>query len=109
MSTLQDVADCLGDRPIVICRELTKVFEEIIRGTAADVIRVFSGKTIKGEVTLIVGGGRQPEMVFSDEEIRNRIRTLEQGGTLSKRDSIDQVTRELGVSRKRVYGLTVKK
>jgi predicted transcriptional regulator YheO len=48
-------------------------------------------------------------MVFSDEEIRNRIRALEKGGTLSKRDSIDQVTRELGVSRKRVYGLTVKK
>ena len=109
MSTLQDVADYLGERLVVICRELTKVFEEIIRGTAADVMRAFSGKTIKGEVTLIVGGGRQPEMVFSDEEIRNRIRTLEKGGTLSKRDSIDQVTRELGVSRKRVYGLTVKK
>jgi 16S rRNA (cytidine1402-2'-O)-methyltransferase len=109
MSALQDVADCLGDRPVVICRELTKVFEEIIRGTAADAIRAFSGKTIKGEVTLIVGGGRQPEIAFSDEEIRNRIRVLQNGGTLSRRDSIDQVTRELGVSRKRVYGVTVKK
>ena len=109
MSTLQDVADCLGERLVVICRELTKVFEEIIRGTAADLIRAFSGKTIKGEVTLIVGGGRQPEIAFSDEEIRNRIRALQNGGTLSRRDSIDQVTRELGVSRKRVYGVTVKK
>ena len=60
-------------------------------------------------MTLIVGGGRQPEIAFSDEEIRNRIRALQNGGTLSRRDSIDQVTRELGVSRKRVYGVTVKK
>jgi len=109
MSALQDVADCLGDRPVVICRELTKVFEEIIRGTAADAIRAFSGKTIKGEVTLIVGGGVNRKLLFPMKKSGtgsgcSRTAGLFRGATASIR-----WTRELGVSRKRVYGVTVKK
>jgi len=106
---LRDVADSLGKRPVVICRELTKAFEEILRGTAADLIRELSGRTVKGEVTLIVGGARQREKLISDEEIEQRIRTLGQETTLSMRDRIDRAARELGLSRKRVYALTVKK
>jgi len=106
---LRDVADSLGERPVVICRELTKAFEEILRGTAADLIRELSGRTVKGEVTLIVGGARQREKLISDKEIEQRIRTLGQETTLSQRDRIDRAARELGLSRKRVYALTVKK
>lgn len=106
---LRDVADSLGKRPVVICRELTKAFEEILRGTAADLVRELSGRTVKGEVTLIVGGARQREKLISDKEIEQRIRTLGQETTLSMRDRIDRTARELGLSRKRVYALTVKK
>ena len=107
-AALQDMAICLGDRPVAICRELTKVFEEITRGTVTDMIRQFSGRTVKGEVTLIVGGGPKLKKKISDEEILERIGTLEKGKKLSRRDRIDRVAEEMGVSRKRVYGLAVK-
>ena len=105
---LQDMADCLGDRPVAVCRELTKAFEEITRGTMTDVIRRLTGRTVKGEVTLIVGGGRKPKMEVSDATIRERMESLEKGGKLSRRDRIERVARDMGVSRKRVYALAVK-
>ena len=105
---LQDMADCLGDRPVAVCRELTKAFEEITRGTMTDVIRRLTGRSVKGEVTLIVGGGRKPKMEVSDATIRERMESLEKGGKLSRRDRIERVARDMGVSRKRVYALAVK-
>ena len=105
---LQDMADCLGDRPVAVCRELTKAFEEITRGTMTDVIRRLTGRTVKGEVTLIVGGGRKPKMEVSDATIRERMKSLEKGEKLSRRDRIERVARDMGVSRKRVYALAVK-
>ena len=102
------MAICLGDRPVAVCRELTKAFEEITRGTMTDVIRRLSGRTVKGEVTLIVGGGRKPKTEVSNEAIRERMESLETGEKLSRRDRIERVAREMGVSRKRVYGLAVK-
>jgi 16S rRNA (cytidine1402-2'-O)-methyltransferase len=106
-ATLQDMESCLGDRPVAICRELTKAFEEITRGTLADMVRQLSGRTVKGEVTIIVGGGHRLEKTVSDEEIMERIGILEKGMRLSRRDRIDRVAQEMGVSRKRVYDLAV--
>ena len=107
-AALQDMAICLGDRPVAVCRELTKAFEEITRGTVMDVIRRLSGKTVKGEVTLIVGGGRKLKPEVSNEAIRERMGSLENVEELSRRDRIERVANEMGVSRKRVYGLAVK-
>jgi 16S rRNA (cytidine1402-2'-O)-methyltransferase len=54
--TLQDCLEVLGDRSVVLARELTKVFEEVIRGRIADVIKRVSKKEIRGEVTLLIEG-----------------------------------------------------
>ncbi len=107
-AALQDMSVCLGDRPVAVCRELTKAFEEITRGTVRDLIRRLSGKTVKGEVTLIVGGGRKETAEVSNEAIRERIGVLEKEEKLSRRDRIERVASEMGVSRKRVYSLAVK-
>jgi len=56
LKTLQDMAEIMGDRPVVVCRELTKKFEEILRGTPAELLKGLSGRTIKGEITLVVAG-----------------------------------------------------
>lgn len=53
--TLQDLKDILGNRPTVICRELTKIHEEIWRGDLDQAISVFSSKKVKGEITLLIG------------------------------------------------------
>jgi len=60
LATLHDLFEVLGDRDIVIARELTKVFEEMIRGKTSEVIAQLEGKTIKGEITLLVAKASSP-------------------------------------------------
>jgi len=54
--TLRDLLEILGDREIVLTRELTKVYEEIIRGKAGDILNQVGDRTLKGEITLVVSG-----------------------------------------------------
>jgi len=54
--TLKDTLEILGDREIVLTRELTKVYEEIIRGKVSDVLNQVGDRTLKGEITLVVSG-----------------------------------------------------
>ncbi len=56
LSTLKDLLEVLGDRHIVIARELTKIFEEMIRGRTSEVIELLKNRTIKGEITILVSG-----------------------------------------------------
>ena len=53
--TIGDIFNFLGDRPLVVCRELTKLHEEIWRGKTSEALFFFKEKKIKGELTLIVG------------------------------------------------------
>lgn len=54
--TLRDILEILGDREIVLTRELTKVYEEIIRGKAHEILNQIGDRTLKGEITLVISG-----------------------------------------------------
>jgi 16S rRNA (cytidine1402-2'-O)-methyltransferase len=54
--TLQDIFETLGDREIVLTRELTKVYEEIIRGKVSEILNQIGDRTLKGEITLVISG-----------------------------------------------------
>ncbi len=54
--TLGDVLEILGDREVVLTRELTKVYEEIIRGRAGEILKQIGDKKLKGEITLVIEG-----------------------------------------------------
>jgi len=54
LKTLRDMEEVMGDRLVVLCRELTKSFEEILRGTPSELIKGLSDRKIKGEITLVV-------------------------------------------------------
>jgi 16S rRNA (cytidine1402-2'-O)-methyltransferase len=56
METLKDISDILGDREMVLARELTKIYEEVLRGRVSEIQNQVMGKNIKGEITLIVSG-----------------------------------------------------
>ncbi len=56
LRTLHDIQDCCGDRQICVAREMTKIYEEVIRGEITAVLEGLKGKKIRGEVTLIVAG-----------------------------------------------------
>ncbi|MBI2092322.1 MAG: 16S rRNA (cytidine(1402)-2'-O)-methyltransferase [Deltaproteobacteria bacterium] len=53
---LADMLEIFGDRPAAMCREMTKVYEEIKRGNISKILESVKGKEIKGEITLVVGG-----------------------------------------------------
>jgi 16S rRNA (cytidine1402-2'-O)-methyltransferase len=106
-ASLNDIAALLSDREVVVSREMTKVYEEFLRGTAAEVIAGMGNGTVKGEVTLIVAGrtGEIPEC--SDAELIRRCGQLrrESAEELSLRDMADRIAQETGVSRRRIYRL----
>ena len=98
---LRDMAETWGDgRSAAVCRELTKTYEEVRRGTIAD-LAAWSAEGVRGEVTLVVAGAPQP-VAPTDEEVRRRVRDLEASG-MSRRDAVDTVAEETGLRRRRVY------
>jgi 16S rRNA (cytidine1402-2'-O)-methyltransferase len=64
IATLQDFLDIFGERWIVIARELTKIYEEIIRGTISEVLKKLSGKKMKGEFTILISSANYSEKVL---------------------------------------------
>ena len=64
--TLKDCFDFFGDRPVAVCREITKLHEEIWRGRLSNGVQHFDGKKVKGEVTVLIG--KDLDSVHFDEE-----------------------------------------
>ena len=100
LDTLTDVNEIFGDRRIVVCRELTKLHEEVFRGTASEALGRF--REPRGEFTLVIeGGGPTRESTDRDEAARLASR-LRSGGRSSK-EVVAQVVDETGVSRRDAY------
>ena len=79
---LEDVLSVLGDRRIVLARELTKKFEEYIRGNVSGVIEI--ADTLKGEMVVIVEGNNQKEETINEETLIKEIKELLKKGETSK-------------------------
>jgi 16S rRNA (cytidine1402-2'-O)-methyltransferase len=107
VSSLQDIDELLGEREVVVSREMTKLYEEFLRGTAGRLITDLGQNTIRGEVTLIVAGRSEAPPEYSDEDLLRCYREVQNGGgeKLSVRDMADRLARETGVSRRRIYRL----
>ena len=108
-TSLMDLAATLGDeRSIVACRELTKLFEEVYHGTLVEAAAHFSAP--RGEFTLVIGGAGIP-LKRQDAPLRpevvEELRQLKAQG-LSAKESVVAVTREHGLSRRRVYATWLK-
>jgi len=104
LATLKDMRDLLGNRFVVVARELTKIYEEVVRGELDEVIQSFAGKTVRGEITLVISGEKtQANVPDTEERIRERYDFLSAKGGVSKRDIIDQITKELAMPRKIIY------
>lgn len=103
LSSLHDMESVFGNRDVVVVREMTKVFEEILRGSLSQIIGALQERGIKGEITLIVAGKKKISPECSDEEIWDRYEQLRKDTALSRRDMITKIAGEIHVSRKRVY------
>lgn len=98
--TLQDMLHVLGERQIVVARELTKIYEECIRGTVSEVITLAQGKA-RGEVVILVAPG---EPVHEEAEALDQVlqRLLHEEG-LSVKDAARKAAEITGVSRNEAY------
>jgi 16S rRNA (cytidine1402-2'-O)-methyltransferase len=101
-AALASLAAALPDRPVAVCRELTKRFEEVARGTAVELAARFS-EPPKGEITVVAGGGAAVPGV-DDEEGRAvaAVAELVTSG-VSRRQAAEVVARLTGMSRNRLY------
>lgn len=108
LNTLSILMKELGNRKISVCRELTKLHEEITRGSIEEVIEVFSNRTIKGEFVLVVEGKTQDEIdrehreQWQDLSIEEHIISVMNEG-LSKKEAIKRVAKERGMQKNEVY------
>jgi len=99
LETLADIEEVLGARPLVVARELTKLHEEFLRGTAAELRR--SGFPLKGEITLLLGKAEAPE-ARDERPVPEAVEALVRGG-MNRMDAMKVVARERGVSKRDVY------
>ncbi len=103
--TLEDLTASFGsERPVAIAREITKLHEEVWRGTLGEASS-WASSPVKGEVVLVVGGA-PPAAGADDERIRALLAEAKSTGA-STRDAANEVSRRLGVSRRRAYRLAL--
>ena len=107
-ATLAEVAERVPDRALAVCRELTKVHEEVWRGTAADAAAAFSGREVRGEVVVVVAGasGTRSAGEPGDDVVAAAVASrLAQGDSV--KDAATAVAAALGVHRRRAYAAAV--
>ena len=107
-ATLQDLADTFGPcRPLALCRELTKLHEEIRRTTLGEAAAYYQENTPKGELVLVVRGAEPAgEREASLEDGLLLVDKL-RGEGLSLRDAVKRAAKELGLSRNQLYDAAV--
>lgn len=99
-ATLRSLAEVDPEREVAVCRELTKRFEEVVRGAAADVARQFA-EAPRGEITLVIGAAQTSSAVDEDVALDAVAELVESG--VPRRRAAELVSRVSGISRNRLY------
>jgi len=106
-ASLADVEDKLGDRPLVVCRELTKLHEEVWRGTVSEARLHFGASRPRGEITLVIGGAPQTGERWDQARVQAMLNELLAQG-MSRTAAARRVAELSGWSRAEVYSLGLK-
>jgi len=106
LEMLRDVRETLGEREIVVAREVTKLHEEFLRGTISGALERLKKRPVKGEITVLVGtssstGG--PERFAPAASIRSEIARVMEERKLDERSALKAVARARGISRSEAY------
>ena len=108
-NTLDDLLKHFGDRKIALCRELTKLNEDIMRTTVSGAIEHYSTHDPRGEYVLIIEGATEESVKPSyPDDVAEHVRLLEESG-LGRMDAIKAAARERGVAKNEVYSAVMKK
>ena len=104
VEALGDIERILGDRPVAVARELTKLHEEILRGTAHEIRSALAARpAVKGEITLLIGKGTTP--VADRTTIEDAVDEYVRSG-MGRMEAMKKVARERRISKRDVYRRT---
>lgn len=109
LDTLEDALEILGNRPSVIAREVTKMYEEFQRGHLEELIATAQKKTPRGEITLLIGPPDGHEMHGTDlmlagkVPLARRVDEIMQERGVDRKAALKQVARERGLTRREAY------
>lgn len=101
---IDDLVATLGpDRPVVIARELTKVHEEFIRGTAGELKELLQSRELKGEITLLIGKASAEAVAGDVQGFEERLASIVREQNVDEKAAMKILARERGVSKSEVY------
>lgn len=109
LASLQDVRATLGERPLAVARELTKLHEEVFRGTPSQALERFSVGAPRGEIVLVIGGaktGATGEAVWDAARVQSAVADLIDLG-LERTEAVRQVVQRSGWKRREVYRVSL--
>jgi 16S rRNA (cytidine1402-2'-O)-methyltransferase len=101
VTTLGEIAERFTGRRVAVVRELTKLHEEVVRGSVEQVAKVFGNRDVLGEIVVVLeGAAREPDV--DEHTIRAALAEQLKSG-VSVRDAVDHVEQALGVSHRTTY------
>lgn len=110
VATLADLgAACGADRPAIVARELTKLHEEVARGTLGELVARFRDGAVRGELVVVIEGAPappRPDETLTDDDLDAAVSAALAGGRTT-RDAVAEVVAATGVAKRRVYALAV--
>lgn len=103
--TLGDIVAALGtQRPVVITRELTKIHEEVLRGTASEVLGLLQARNeVKGEIVLLIGPASGAESNLMIVSVRDRVGQIMREEKLDEKSALKRAAKERGISKSEAY------
>ena len=108
LTTLEDMAACFGeDRPISLCRELTKLHEEVVRTTLGEAVSKYTQNPPKGEFVLILAGAPEevPDIPTEADAAAHLAALIASG--MSRKDAVKQTAKDLSLPKNVVYDLAL--
>jgi 16S rRNA (cytidine1402-2'-O)-methyltransferase len=106
--TIKDLIAVLGNRNAVLAREITKIYEEVLRGDLGNILEEVKSRTIKGEIVLVVNGNKG-ELIkeYTDKEIEKQFLKL-MGEGLSKKNAMKIIRSRYDIDRQKLYNISTK-
>lgn len=103
-SLLANICETLGEeRIVVVCRELTKKFEEVLRGSVSDLVQTLEGRTLRGEIVVLIARGKAA--TWNEDDVKNAL--LSAMETMRIKDAATAVAGATGLARREVYQLAL--
>jgi 16S rRNA (cytidine1402-2'-O)-methyltransferase len=102
---LADIVEALGaERPVVVAREITKIHEEFLRGTAGEVAQTLNARSeVKGEITLLIGKAAAGASAPHGVSVRERVEEIMREEKVDEKAALKKVAKEQGISKSKAY------